>query len=120
MTDTKTYTGGCHCGKVRYAFEAATIEPALACNCSICGKTGALLTFVPEANFRLESGESDLRDYQFNKHHIHHVFCTTCGVRSFANGKAPDGSTTYAVNLRCVDGVEPEQLKLQHFDGRSL
>ncbi len=45
MAEVKTYTGGCHCGAVR--FEAAT-DPAeaIACNCSHCAKHGLWLTFV--------------------------------------------------------------------------
>jgi hypothetical protein len=46
MKDAKKYSGGCHCGQVRYE---ATMEltGGMECNCSICGKKGAILTFVP-------------------------------------------------------------------------
>ena len=63
------------------------LEPVLSCNCSICQKRGALLTFVPAAQFTLLSGEDDLTDYQFNKKIVHHLFCGHCGVGSFARGK---------------------------------
>jgi hypothetical protein len=55
-------------------------------------KRGGLLTFVPAAKFTLISGEDDLTDYQFNKKIVHHLFCHTCGVGSFAKGRAPDGT----------------------------
>ena len=41
--EARTYTGGCHCGKVRYEVETA-LTPVLDCNCSICQKRGALWT----------------------------------------------------------------------------
>src|SRR6266702_5867358 len=85
-----TYTGSCHCQKVRYEVEA-DIDKVMACNCSICSRLGTLLSFVHAEKFKLLSGEGDLQDYQFGKKHLHHVFCRTCGVHSFATGTGPDG-----------------------------
>lgn len=120
MTQAKNYSGGCHCGKVRYDVSADLEQPVLACNCSICGKGGTLLTFVPASSFTLVSGEADLVDYLFNKKHIHHLFCGTCGVRSFARGVGPDGAEMFAVNVRCLDDVDPATLTVQPYDGKSL
>lgn len=119
MSEQATYTGGCHCGKVRY--EAKTgLDNVVACNCSICSKSGYLLAFVPERDFRLLSGQGELCDYQFAKRHIHHLFCTNCGVRSFARGTAADGATVYAVNVRCLDNIDLDRIKAIPFDGKSL
>jgi hypothetical protein len=119
MGETKEYVGGCHCGKVRYRVSADLGAPAISCNCSICSRTGTLLTFVPSDQFTLEQGEGALTDYQFNHKVIHHLFCSTCGVRSFARGKMPDGTPMVAINARCLEGVEPEKLSVRHYDGRS-
>lgn len=118
MSEEKTYTGGCHCGKVRYTVKA-TLDSVISCNCSICSKKGYLLTFVPAEKFELLSGEDALKDYQFNKHVIHHLFCSNCGIQSFGWGTSPDGKKSYAVNARCLDGVDPATLKVEHVDGRS-
>lgn len=115
----RAYTGGCHCGKVRYEAKVDLSSPVIRCNCSMCGRSGTLLAFIPASRFRLLSGEETLTDYQFNKHVIHHLFCRVCGIKSFARGTAPDGSPTVAINTRCLDGVEVDQLKVQTFDGRS-
>ncbi len=119
MTELKTYEGGCHCGKVRYEVKLDLSQPTIACNCSICQKTGTMLSFVPVDSFTLKSGEKDLTNYQFNKKVIHHLFCSTCGVRSFARGTGPDGREMRAINVRCLDGVNLEQLKVMNYDGRS-
>ena len=119
MPKLKAYSGGCHCGRVRYE---TTTDPsqAIACNCSICAKHGLWLTFVPPQQFKLVSGLVDLADYQFNKHAIHHVFCRTCGVESFARGKTKDGKDVFAINVRCLDGVDIAKLDPKPVDGRSL
>ena len=119
MPEKKNYTGGCHCGEVRYDF-TGDIADVIDCNCSICQKRGALWTFVPSEKFALRAGEEVLTDYQFGKRTIHHLFCSQCGVGSFSRGKAPDGSEVIAVNVRCLDEVDVPALKCKPFDGRSL
>jgi len=119
MSESKTHTGGCHCGKVRYE-TTGKFDKAMACNCSICAKTGGLLGFVGESDFKLLSGEEALTDYQFAKKHIHHLFCSTCGIRSFAHGAGPDGKKMYMVSLRCLDDFDADSLPVERFDGKSL
>lgn len=118
MTE-QAYKGGCQCGKVRYD---VTIDLAqtMTCNCSRCGKLGSILAFTPTKNFTLRSGERDLTEFQFNKHAIHHVFCSTCGIQSFARGIAPDGVEMVAVNARCLDDVDVDALTPKKIDGRSF
>ena len=119
MPAPKTYTGGCHCGEVR--FEVTTdLGNVVACNCSICQKRGALWSFVPPANFALRAGAENLKDYQFGKKSIHHLFCPQCGVGAFSRGTNPKGDEMIAVNVRCLDDVDAAALNPTPFDGRSL
>src|SRR6266568_2346176 len=92
MAETTTYTGGCHCGTVRYR-ATMKLEGAVTCNCSICSKTGSMLAFVPAAQFELTAGADALTDYQWGKKKIHHLFCKRCGVRSFARGARPTSTS---------------------------
>jgi hypothetical protein len=115
----KTHSGGCHCGKVSYEM-TGEVGKAISCNCSICTKSGSLLSFIPVSQFTLLSGEDALIDYQFNRHLIHHMVCPDCGIKSFAKGVAPDGSKMIAVNLRCLDDIDLKSLEITEFDGRSL
>lgn len=113
------YTGGCHCGAVRFEAEM-TIEKLMSCNCSICSKKGHLLAFTPDANFNLLSGQEALMDYQFGKKVIHHLFCKTCGIGAFGKGTSPDGTKTAAINVRCLDNVDIAQFPIVEFDGKHL
>ncbi|MCR4266823.1 GFA family protein [Nitratireductor sp. ZSWI3] len=112
------YEGGCHCGAVRYSVEVDLANP-ITCNCSYCSKRGSILAFAPAGNFSLEKGESSLTEYRFNTKRIAHLFCSTCGMQSFGRGAMPDGTEMVAVNVRCLDGVDPNTLTTQEFDGRS-
>lgn len=119
MPAPQQYTGGCHCGAVRYEADVEISAP-LACNCSICAKTGYWLSFVPVGQFKLVKGEDDLVDYRFNKKVINHLFCKTCGVHSFARGTGPDGREMIAVNIRCLDGVDVGSVTPKPFNGRDM
>ncbi len=114
-----SHQGRCHCGAVSFEVESDLKQP-LACNCSMCGRAGTLLVFVPEAAFRLVSGEDALTDYQFGKRHIHHQFCKTCGIKPFGWGLDADGHKMFAVNVRCVDGVDVRSVEPQWYDGASI
>ena len=115
----QTYEGGCHCGKVRYR-ATADISTVMECNCSHCAKKGFLLAFTPIENFELASGEDALTEYRFNKGAIQHLFCSTCGVQSFARGAMPDGTKMAAINVRCLDEVDIAVLERKPVDGRSF
>jgi hypothetical protein len=119
MADSQTYSGGCHCCRVRYEV-STTFAPLIACNCSHCEAKGLILTFVPAEQFILRAGDGAQTEYLFNKHAIHHLFCSSCGVQSFARGKGRKGEDTVAINVRCLDGVDVAALKPAPFDGRSV
>jgi hypothetical protein len=114
----QTYTGGCHCGKVRFEVEV-DLASVMECNCSHCQIKGLLLVFTPAEKFRLISGEESLADYHFNKHVIDHLFCKECGVESFGRGKRPSGEATVAINVRSLKDVDITILNRVPFDGRS-
>ncbi|MBV8792381.1 MAG: GFA family protein [Pseudolabrys sp.] len=112
------YAGSCQCGNVR--FEADTeIKEVISCNCSRCSRLGSLLAAVPRVKFKIVS-DKGATIYKFNKHVIDHVFCSTCGIQPYATGKGPGGVEMAMINVRCVEGVDPESFKVMKFDGRSM
>lgn len=112
------YRGSCQCGAVAYEVDA-DLDNTITCNCSRCQRLGFVLAFAPRDSFTLHSGENNLTEYLFNRKQIRHVFCKTCGVESFAYGQMPDGSPVAAINVNCLEGVDPRALSPQHVDGRS-
>ena len=115
----KTHKGSCHCGAVRYEVTADFTE-SMRCNCSHCKRKGFLLAFVPVDAFVLLTGKDDQTTYHFNKHHIDHKFCKTCGVQSFAYGGDGNGNYMYAINLNCLEDFDSYGLPMKDVDGKSL
>jgi hypothetical protein len=108
-------SGGCHCGAVR--FRAEMPDPpvaALDCNCSVCTMTGFLHVMVPHEQFELVTGRQALSSYRFGTGTAQHLFCSTCGVKSFYQPRShPD---CWSVNANCFD--HPVELAIEKFDGR--
>ncbi len=108
--------GGCHCGAVRFEAAFPAVIEAQSCNCSICAKVGFVHAIVPESRFRLLAGEAALTRYRFNTGVAEHLFCQTCGVKSFYRPRSnPDG---WSVNARCLDEAEDLEIHIESFDGR--
>ena len=109
-----THAGGCHCGRVRFEVVAPARLHVLDCTCSVCCMTGFLHLIVPAAHFRLLQGEDALVEYRFNTGTARHLFCGTCGVKSFYVPRShPDGVD---VNARCLDGIALADLEVSIFD----
>jgi len=111
------HKGGCHCGAVRFEAEAPAALELDECNCSICYMSGYQHLIVPKDAFRLLQGEDNLTSYRFGTGVANHLFCKTCGVKSFYVPRShPDG---ISVNGRCLDPGTFESISLTPFDGRN-
>lgn len=109
--------GSCHCGAVSYEAILPTKVVAHRCNCSICEKTGFVHVIVPGDRFVLLEGEEALRTYRFNSKIARHLFCGTCGVKSYYVPRSnPDG---FSLNLACLDLPETVSVTVEPFDGQN-
>lgn len=116
---TQPYHGSCQCGAVSFAVDV-DLDRTVTCNCSRCQRLGSVLAFTAVEAFKLEKGEDQLTEYLFNKKKIRHQFCKVCGIETFAHATAPDGTPTVAINVNCLDGVDPRALKSHHYNGRDI
>ena len=117
----QTYTGGCHCGAVRYQADIDLSQGTLRCNCSICSKARAWLVGIGKADFRLERGADALTDYRFGPQRIHHMFCKHCGVKCYGQVSLPDGETVAVLvsTLENIPDAELAALPVTDVDGRN-
>lgn len=110
------HTGGCHCGRVRFKVLAPDVITVSECNCSICAKSGHLGLIVPRDRFTLTAGEDHLTEYHFNTGVARHLFCETCGIKSFYVPRShPEG---ISVNARCLDPGTVREMRIEPFDGQ--
>lgn len=107
MTETRTYRGSCHCGRLQLAFStclsAAGFSPRV-CDCSFCRKHGAAYVSDPEGALSLHENEAgSRREYRQGSETAQFQVCGHCGVLIavvFEHG----GRRYGAVNARCLDG----------------
>ena len=123
----KTYSGSCHCGKVRFEASMDLSQGTVRCNCSMCSKTRSWIAFVPPQQFHLRSGAASQAEYQWtppgkDQPSIQYHFCATCGTRMPARGDIPElGGVVYAIPMATLDDIDPEELAaapIMYIDGR--
>ena len=117
MDNLIRHKGGCHCGAIKYEVEAPGIIEAALCNCSICSKSGYLHLIVPAHRFHLLQGADNLTTYIFDTHEAKHLFCKTCGIKSYYVPRSnPDG---FSINVRCLKPDTIKKIDIATFDGRN-
>ena len=111
-----SYQGGCHCGAIRFRVQG-TIDELVECNCSICATTGYLHWEVSPEQFRLETGEEAMVNYQFGTRTSHNYFCSRCGVSPFRRSRSAPEEIN--INARCLEGVGLSGIPVACFDGQN-
>jgi len=110
-------TGGCHCGAVRFEALSEAEPELLNCNCSICSATGYLHLFIPHDRFKLLEGETNLTSYRFGSGEAEHLFCKTCGIKSFYQPRSHP--SCWSIHLACLDDASALSPQVTEFDGRN-
>jgi hypothetical protein len=100
------FSGGCHCGAVRFEAEPAEgLEKVIRCTCSYCRMKGAVMAFAELSGLRITAGEDALATYQFNTGAARHYFCSRCGIHTHHQRRFDPSQ--FAINVACLDGVSP-------------
>jgi hypothetical protein len=115
------YKARCHCVRVRFSFRSPEIMAGKRCDCSLCVRRGAVLswTYIPAKDFTPHDNPHDQGLYLWNEKVLSNYFCKSCGIFTYiADGEnAKDG---YRVNLGCVEGIDPLALPITNIDGKSV
>lgn len=123
----KTYSGGCHCGKIRFEADLDIAAGTVKCNCSGCTKARSWLIFVTADRFRLLAGRESQRNYQWtppgrSASTVEYHFCNHCGIRTPASANIEAlGGAVYAIQVALLDGLDQEELAkapTRYVDGR--
>ncbi|KAJ6471739.1 glutathione-dependent formaldehyde-activating enzyme [Mycena vitilis] len=113
------YTGGCHCGAVRYQLRSPVkITTVRECNCSSCIRDAALWTY-PAATAVTFFALDQLQEYMFGRKFVFHGFCKICGVSICQRFLPNTQRTDIALNARTMDGFDLAILKIQKANGRA-
>lgn len=121
----RTYSGGCHCGAVRFEVDLDISAETVKCNCSICTKMRLWSAPAKPQNFRLIVGESELTDYVGKGNDVaHHLFCKHCGVHAFEWVDVPNmtGGKYFNISVACLDDLDIDELMaapVTYCDGRN-
>jgi len=114
-----THQGSCHCGAVRFEADLDLSTGATMCNCTVCQKLGVLGKHCKPHELRVLAGEDKLAVYEWGGRVAQRYFCKTCGAHPFARGDVPAlGGAFAAVNVNCLDDVDPGTLTVGYWDGR--
>ncbi len=111
---TKTYSGSCHCGAVRFEADIDISAGTRKCNCSHCIKARTWFVLVKPDALRVKSAPEATTEYQWVPHgrpaaFLHHHFCKSCGVRVF--GRAGDDTNGFAfIQVATLENVDREEL----------
>ncbi len=79
--------------------------------------TGFRHLIVRHGDFRLLSGGDALVSYRFGTGAADHLFCGTCGVKSFYQPRSH--AESWSVNLNALDDPSALDVTVRPFDGRN-
>ena len=114
MTKNKI-KGQCHCGKVKFSINCE-LKELRRCNCSHCRRKGFVMTTAKLDEFKLISGEENLKIYQWNSKIAKHYFCKNCGINTHHQRRSkPD---EYGINVGCLEGFNMDWIEnIKYTDG---
>jgi hypothetical protein len=103
-------TGGCGCGRVRYAIDAPLVS-AVYCHCTRCqrrsGTAASATGRVAPGSLRLTAGADEVRAWAPEGGH-EKLFCSACGSALFSRPPGSDTPTTVRLGTFDSDpGIRP-------------
>ena len=100
----------CHCGAIEAEINnIKNFSKILRCNCSICKRKGAAMSFAKNEDFKIIKGADKLKLYKFHTKAAKHFFCSICGIYTHHNPRSNPAMTGF--NLGCIDEIDTFDLK---------
>jgi hypothetical protein len=120
----KTYSGSCHCGRVKFEADVDWSQGTTKCNCTYCWKKRWWSVKVQPSGFRSLGGESELSGYKPGQSKGHTGFCKHCGVTPYGWVEPADWNPAeyVSVNVAALDELDPLDLlaaPVTYCDGRA-
>ena len=95
----------CHCGDIEAEIKTSgKLEKFIRCNCSLCKRKSAIMSFVKNEDFKIIKGFKSLKLYQFHSKTAKHYFCSNCGIYTHHNPRINLKMTGF--NLGCIDEID--------------
>lgn len=106
----------CHCGNVQIE-TAEKPDSALSCNCSICGRVGAIWAYYEPEKVTVVCQSVPTETYSWGKQDTDFHHCPTCGCLTHYTRKEHVERQVTAVNTRMVSRADMNGIPVSMFDG---
>lgn len=108
--------GACHCGAVCLTLPSAP-ETATQCNCSLCRRTGGILSYYPFGSVTIEGHPENTESYVWGDRTLRNVRCKTCGIFTHWEPLEATAGARHGVNLRNFEPALLAAVQIKRFDG---
>ncbi|WDE12985.1 GFA family protein [Thalassomonas haliotis] len=106
----------CHCGKVKINLPNST-ETVTSCNCSVCGRFGALWAHFEPKQVSVSCHKDNLGAYCWGDKTIEFHHCKSCGCVTHYTPTKNANKERMAVNFRLAPTDILNSVKVRYFDG---
>jgi hypothetical protein len=124
MSETPPLKGTCHCGATQFEV-AAPPKEVTRCNCTFCGKRGALWAYYSPEQVKLTRREDEGTYSRSGTNQHHH--CQKCGCGTWTqsplgdeNNQPVPGRFLIGINARLFDDFNLDAVRVTFLDGRNL
>ena len=106
----------CHCGALKLQIDAEPPSALTSCNCSVCRRYGALLSYYSPSKVKILAEENGRHEYSWGDKQLSFVRCGKCGCFSFWRATDPK-LDRMGVNARLFTNVDIGKIRVRRFDG---
>ena len=110
------FNATCHCGNIQVE-TAEKPDVILSCNCSICGRYGAIWAYYTEDQITVTHQSAPTKTYRWGKETTDFHHCPHCGCMTHYTMTEYVESDKVAINTRMVSRAVMAGIPVKMFDG---